>query len=201
MPYRKNHARLADLCGINTGLTVRGKLEAASAGGIRAAQMRDVVPGEDLSIDALPSFNLDLPPEKYLIEGGEVLFRSRGETNTASVAATSLTGPAAVTLPLIILRTDKNRLLPHYLAWAINHPRAQQFLGAAAQGQTIRMIPKSALEQLEIPLPDLETQHRIVAAHELARREVHLLRRLADRREQLASLLLDQRAQLASQQG
>lgn len=200
MSYRNFNARVADLCRINTGLTVRGKLESAREG-VRAAQMRDVVPGQDVDIDTLPLVNLDLPSEKYLVSGGEVLFRSRGETNTASVVADSGAGAAAAILPLIILRPDKTRILPHYLAWAINHRRAQQFLGASSQGQTIRMIPMSVLEQLEIPLPSLAAQHRIVATHELALREVSLLHRLADRREHLASLLLDQRAQLASQQG
>ena len=168
-------------------------------GGFRAAQMRDVVPGEPLDVGVLPYFDLDPPPSKYLVAGGEVLFRSRGEKNTASVVSMA-DAPAAAILPLIILRPDKKWLLPEYLAWAINRRQAQQFLEASAQGQTIRMIPKSVLEQLEIPLPNLEAQHQIVAINELARREGSLLHRLADCREQLASLLLDQRAQLASQQ-
>ncbi len=201
MPYRNSKSRLEDVCQINTGLTVRGKLDLAPAGGVPAVQMRDVAPGKDLDVDALLLFDLELPPLKYLVTGGEVLFRSRGETTTASVVAPSETGAAAVILPLTILRPDRNLILPHFLAWAINHRRAQQVLDASAQGQTIKMIPKSALEQLEIPLPDLQTQRRIVAAHDLAQREVSLLHRLADRREHLASLLLDQRASLAMQQG
>lgn len=200
MSYRNFSLRLADVCQINTGLTVRGKLDPIEHG-LRAVQMRDVSPGADLDIEPLDCFDLDIPPHKYLVEGGEVLFRSRGETNTASVVAPSLSGPAAVILPLTILRPDPDRLLPHFLAWVINGRRAQQVLGASSQGQTIRMIPKSALDELEVPLPDLETQQRIAAAHALAQREVSLLHRLADRRELLASLLLDQRASLATQHG
>lgn len=163
--------------------------------------MRDVAPSVDLDIEPLLYFDLDPPPDKYLVVGGEVLFRSRGETNTASVVTPSASGPAAVMLPLMILRPDPDQLLPHFLAWVINGRRAQQMLVASSQGQTIRMIPKSALDELEVPLPDLETQQRIAAAQALAQREVGLLHRLADRRELLASLLLDQRAYLAPQHG
>lgn len=201
MTYRNSNYRLADICQINTGLTVPKKLDPAQVGGIRAVQMRDVAPGNDVDVDSLPLFDLELPPPKYLVTGGEVLFRSRGETNTASVVADSKSGAAAAILPLTILRPDPDLLLPHFLAWVINHRRSQLVLGASSQGQTIRMIPKSALEQLEIPLPDLETQRQITAAHDLAQREVSLLHRLADRRELLASLLLAQRAHLAPKHG
>ncbi len=57
----------------------------------------------------------------------------------------------------------------------------------------MRMIPKTVLERLEVPLPDLETQTRIVAIHKLAKREGTLLRNLADRREQLSSIILAER--------
>ena len=60
MPYSTSNPRLADVCQINTGLTVRGKLDPAEHG-FRVAQMRDVSPGADLDIELLASFDLDLP--------------------------------------------------------------------------------------------------------------------------------------------
>jgi hypothetical protein len=112
-----------------------------------------------------------------------------------------LSEPAAVIVPLIIMRPDQERVLPAYLAWAINQPDAQRKLGSEAQGTSLRMIPKGVLERLDIPLPDLETQHRIATMDALARREGGLLRELADRREQFNSLILSERARLAQQQG
>ena len=53
------------------------------------------------------------------------------------------------------------------------------------------MIPKAVLEQLDIPLPDLATQSRIMAIHALAMHESALLRKLAERRERLTSLSTD----------
>ena len=140
-------------------------------------------------------------PDHYLVHGGEVIFRSRGKPNTATVVGASLGEPAVVILPLIIIRPIREVLLPEYLAWAINQPDAQRRLDAVAQGTSLRMISKAVLERINVPLPDLATQSRIVAIHALAKQESSLLRELAGRRERLTSLVLTERAKHADQEG
>ena len=160
-------------------------------------QLRDVgtdgqAPGPDFE-----KYDLTGLSDRCLVRGGEVVFRSRGEPNTAAPIPDPLPEPVAVIVPLVILRPDRGRILPDYLAWAINQPEAQRRLGAEAQGTSLRMIPLAALASLDIPLPDLPTQRRIVEAHALARREGQLLRRLAARREDLATAMLGRAAQAA----
>ena len=104
-----------------------------------------------------------------------------------------------VIVPLVIVRPDRDRVLPEYLAWAINQPDAQRRLGAEAQGTSLRMIPMAALEDLEIAVPDLSTQRRIVELDALARQEGQLLRQLAARREELVSAILGDAAKAADQ--
>ena len=135
------------------------------------------------------------------MRGGEVIFRSRGEPNTAATVCTSLEEPAAVLLPLIIIRPDPTMVHPEYLAWAINLPETQRRLDTEARGTVLRMIPMTALKRLEIPLPDLDTQRRIGTIHALARREGSLLRELADCRERFTRLVLSEQAKLASCKG
>jgi len=110
-----------------------------------------------------------------------------------------LAEPTAVIVPLVIVRPDKERVLPEYLAWAINHPEAQRRLTAEAQGTSLRMIPMAALENLQIPVPDLPTQKRIVELNALVRQESRLLRQLADRREELVVAILGEAAKAADQ--
>ncbi len=193
--------QLGELCGIHSGYTARGRLEPIPEGGMRAIQLRDVGPHGDVSDRSLQRYDLAGLSDRCLVRGGEVIFRSRGEPNTAAVVSAKLSEPAAVVVPLIIMRPDQSRVLSEYLAWAINQPDAQRKLGSEAQGTSLRMIPKAVLERLEIFLPDLETQRQIAAVDALARCEGSLMRELADRREQFHSLILGERAKLAPQQG
>ncbi|MBB4020216.1 MULTISPECIES: restriction endonuclease subunit S domain-containing protein [Actibacterium] len=174
-------------------------MDVAEAGGTLAIQMRDVHADVDLTADKLLRYVLDDLPERYMVRGGEVIFRSRGAPNAAAVVSHKLTEPVAITLPLVILRPKVEFVLPDYLAWVINQPQAQRYFDSEAQGTNMRMIPKAVLEQLEVPLPDLQTQSLIVSVHKLAKREGSLLRDLADRREQLSSIILAERARDARQ--
>lgn len=187
---------LSELCHIHSGYTARSRLSPLSEGGTPAIQLRDVgSEGEGLS-RPLQKYDLGDLSDRYFVRGGEVVFRSRGEPNTATVVANDLVEPAAVIVPLMIMRPNKERVLPEYLAWAINHPDAQRRLGAEAQGTSLRMISMAVLERLDIAVPDLQTQRRIVDLDALAKREGRLLRILATRREQLTSLILGEAAKL-----
>lgn len=193
--------RLGQLCEIHSGYTARGRLNVLPDEGMLAIQLRDVGHGRALDEGALERYDLPSLADRYLARGGEVVFKSRGEPNTAVVVGDELGEAIAVMLPLLILRPDETRLSPAYLAWAINQNDAQRKLGAEAQGTSLRMISKATLESLEIPVPDLKTQHHIATLDALSRKEGGLLRDLANSREQLHSKILSERAELASSQG
>lgn len=191
--------RLAELSDIHSGYTARGRLEPLPEGGVPALQLRDVgtegaAPGPDFQ-----RYDLGKLPDRYFVRGGEVVFRSRGEPNAAAAIRDPLPEPAVVIVPLVIVRPDRARVLPEYLAWAINQPDAQRRLGAEAQGTSLRMIPMAVLENLEIAVPDLPTQKRIVELNALSRQEGKLLQQLAARREELVSAILGEAAKAADQ--
>jgi hypothetical protein len=121
--------RLAELSDIHSGYTARGRLEPLPEGGVPALQLRDVgtegaAPGPDFQ-----RYDLSKLPDRYFVRGGEVVFRSRGEPNAAAAIRDPLPEPAVVIVPLVIVRPDRARVLPEYLAWAINQPDAQRRLG------------------------------------------------------------------------
>ncbi|WP_295810977.1 restriction endonuclease subunit S [uncultured Nitratireductor sp.] len=191
--------RLAELSDIHSGYTARGRLDPLPEGGVPALQLRDVgTDGEEPGPD-FQRYDLGKLSDRYFVSGGEVVFRSRGEPNAAAAIPDPLPEPVVVIVPLVIVRPDRDRVLPEYLAWAINQPDAQRRLGAEAQGTSLRMIPMAALEDLEIAVPDLPTQRRIVELDVLARQEGQLLRQLAARRETLVSAILGDAAKAADQ--
>ena len=193
--------RLADLCDIRSGYTARSKLEPLQKGGVPAIQLSDVGGDDAFSPNTLARYDICNVTEHHLVRGGEVIFRPRGPHGIAITIPEDLPEPAVVILPLIIIRPDRNRVLPKFVTWAINQPRARHKLSLEAQGSIIRTIPVRALEQLDIAVPDIPTQRRIVTLDTLMRREKQLLRRLAERRERLFSTILEWAARNANQEG
>lgn len=189
--------RLSKVCDIHSGYTARGKLDPLVEGGVPALQLRNVSTDGEAPGSGLEKYDLGALSDRYFVRGGDLVFRSRGEPNTAAVVSDALVEPAAVIVPLFILRPDRQRVLPEYLVWAINQPDAQRRLGAEAQGTSLRMIPIAVLKNLDIAVPNLHMQKKIVALDVLARQETHLLRQLAVRREKLVSAVLGEAVKAA----
>lgn len=173
--------RLRDICTIQMGYTARKRLEPIAEGGVLALQLRDVSAGQQVRIDLLERVQLDDAASRYLVHDGDVIFRSRGEQTMATVIEGAANEKVVAILPLMILRPDPARALPEYVAWAMNLPASQRHLDANSQGGSIRMVPKSAIDDLPIDLPNLATQRRIVAIAALARQEAALAASLAEK--------------------
>lgn len=185
--------RLADACTIHTGYTARGRLEQTTAEGVLAIQLRDISPDGLVDPERLTRVQLEDLADRYFVRAGDVVFRSRGERNTASALDERLREPALAVLPLMVLRPNRNIVTPAYLAWAINQPPAQRHFDIAARGTNIRMIPRSSLDDLELDVPDIETQERIVVIDALADRERELTQLAAKTRRKMMSLILVER--------
>ena len=186
--------RLPDISTIRTGYTVRSRLETAERGGVLSVQLRDISPDGSIKLDQLTRVRLGDLPDKYFVRAGDVVFRSRGERNTAFALDARFKEPALALLPLFVLRSKVDIVLPEYLAWAINQPPAQRYFDRFARGTGLRMVPRSSLDALDIDVPDLETQRKIVALDALAEHEQALSVLAAEKRRQLTSLILADRA-------
>lgn len=186
--------RLSDVCTIQTGYTARSRLDPSPRGGVLAIQLRDISPAGGIAPDALTRVALDGLPERFFVRAGDVVFRSRGERNTATALDGRFREPAVAVLPLIVLRPRTGIALAEYVAWALNQPEAQRQFEAAARGTGIRMVPKSCLDILELEVPDLETQRRIALINSFAGREQALALLLAEKRRTLINRVLAEKA-------
>jgi hypothetical protein len=186
---------LSQVCSILTGFTARGRLEPALHDGVLVLQLRDITQDGSITSEGLTRIQLDDVPDRYLVRTGDVVFRSRGERNTAAVVGEPFTEPALVVLPLMILRPNTQLLSGAYLAWAINQDPAQRHFEVAAQGTGLRMVSRASLAELEIAIPDIDTQRRILQLSDLAEREQELTQQLTLKRHGLIHRLLIERAQ------
>lgn len=173
---------------IHTGYPFRQGI-LPTTGGLRLIQMRNIGENNRIRYHELTCVAADSIPSSYDLAPGDVLFRARGEYNLATVFRPH-SGDSARYIAaghLLVLRPDRQRVLPEYLAWYINQPPFQRQLARAAAGTNIKAVTKTRLGALTVQVPDLDTQDHVVRLSALAVREAELLDRLKDSRLQLAN--------------
>ena len=193
MKLHSSNTRIREVCTIQTGYTARGRLQPTTRGGLLAIQLGDFSQEGHIAPDRLTRVDFDGNQEKFLVGPGDVLFRSRGEKNVAVALDDRFVERAVAVLPIFVLRPRTDVIQPEYLAWIINQTRSQRYFDRIASTTTIRMLPRSSLEMLEIQVPSLELQRQITALYTLAEREHALTILAADGRRNLYRLLLENR--------
>jgi len=188
--YRENHMRLSEVCDIQTGYTARGRLEAVDVDGVPVISLRDFGSDGVVRASELQRVQIQAPDKRYYVSAGDVVFRSRGERNTAFALGSDFQESSVAVLPLMIIRSKTGNIIPEYLAWLINSPRSQSYFDAEAQGTSMRMISKSTLDDLDVVIPEVSIQQKIVEVAGLASRERELLSSLANKRARLISASL-----------
>jgi hypothetical protein len=130
---------------------------------------------ENGTLDSLlhPDLKLADIGSRHLLQPGDVLFAAKGSKNFAAVYESH--NPAAVaSTSFFVLRFSQSQLLPNYLTWFLNNPSTQVLLKGQAIGTSIPSISKQVLENLEIPLPHVETQKVILEISKLRAQEKSL---------------------------
>ena len=178
--------QLKDIARVQMGVPFRSRVE-PEAEGVAVIQMRDLT--EDNRLDNYHNLITTVMSglsDSHLVKHNDLIFRSRGKTTTATIIDVEI-GLAVVAAPLLRVRVTSTHVLPAYLCWFVNQSSAQAFLHSRATGTAMTLIGKSALDDLQVPLPDLETQERIVALADLSNQEQKLMRELAAKKEKLVS--------------
>lgn len=126
--------------------------------------------------------------EKHMLQRGDLLFAGKGATHLCKVFDYDI--PAVPSTTLYYIRLHSDVVSPQYLCWYLNHPRVIATIKTVQVGSGTPLIHKPTLENLEIIIPDRETQQRIVALSELQKREAILLKAIAEKRVQITNQIL-----------
>lgn len=184
--------KIKDIANVQMGYSFRSRLENSKDGRVAVIQMKDLKDDNIVNCDELTRIEMEPIKEHHLAQKGDLVFRSRGHDSTSAVLLDD-PGKAIVTAPLLRIRINKpDKILPEYLNWYISQRDAQVFLTSRAKGTVQKMISKEAIENLEVSLPALEQQQKIVELASLSAREQILLQKLAEKRKQYVSTLLMQ---------
>jgi len=186
--------RLAEVAEIRMGYTFRSRLEPEMGGDVAVIQMKDIDDSNLLHPENLIRIQMPELKDKHLVQEGDLMFKSRGVSNAASLVAGNL-GRTVLAAPMMLIRADADKVDAAYLQWFINQPSIQKILSAQAAGTAVKMISKAALEQLGIAVPPLESQRRIVEIGRFASLEARITTELMDRRKVLIERILMREAQ------
>ena len=75
------------------------------------------------------------------------------------------------------------KILPEYLTWYLNSLSSQNYLKSKAVGSSIVSISKSVIDELELSIPDLDTQKAILKITQLRNAERKLKQQIEILRE------------------
>ena len=178
------NGKLVDIAEVRMGYTFRSRLEPEMDGDVAVIQMKDIDESNLLHPEGLARIRMPELKDRHLVQEGDLMFRSRGVTNTAALVAGNL-GRSVLAAPMMLIRPDTERVQAEYLLWFINQASIQKILSVQAAGTAVKMISKAALEQLEVSVPPLKTQKSIVEIGHLATLEAQLATKLMERRKVL----------------
>jgi restriction endonuclease S subunit len=126
---------------------------------------------------------------ELLLRHGDVLFPNRG-TRTTAVVFQGDEPRTIVGAQFFIIRTDCTRLLPEYLAWFLRSEEAARYFETRRKGSYVQIIQRGDLAELQVPLPSLATQRKIVEVSQLIVTERELAGRINELRSHLVEAKL-----------
>jgi len=169
--------RLKEIAEISSGVTFRSRIETSFNGGVRVIQMKDLGDDNFVHIKGCIQIKHSVIKPDQIVKIGDLIFRSRGQTNTVALLNEEVTD-TILAAPLLRLRPNKFKVLPEYLLWWINQPSSQYYLISRSEGSTVKMVGKSGLEDMMVSLPPMEKQIKIAKFFYLSQQEQKLLEKL-----------------------
>ncbi|MBW1706279.1 MAG: restriction endonuclease subunit S [Deltaproteobacteria bacterium] len=182
--------KLSIIAMIQSGYHSRGRVEPHEDGSHFLLQARDVDGGNlTYRTDTLIRFNPDLSRADGILKKNDILFMARG-TRNYSVLLGEIPDSTLAAACFFIVRISDEKVFPGYLCWYLNQPPVERYLVRhSGRGVHMPVVRRSVLEKLDIPLPTMEIQKKIVELEALRREEEDLTNRLAEKRKQQVTAL------------
>ena len=181
-----NDVKLIDIASIRTGYQSRSRIIPVAAGShylLQSGDLREEI--ASIGIESLTRFNPILSKNDWELKANDILLMARGTMNTATLLK-NLPEHTLAAASFFIVRSKEKGVIPEYLVWYLNQKPVQYYLiRESGAGVQMRVIRRQVLEQTEIPLPNMETQHSITSVITAMTEEQTLLSKLAAKRHTL----------------
>ncbi len=178
----KKKVRLHNIAEVLSGVYIKN----SPAGDMFCLQVKDLL----MPSPETTATRIEYTPklDYYMLKKGDLLFASKGTTYLCKVFDLDI--PAVPSTTLFSIRLHTSSVSPEYLCWYLNHPSIVATIKTAQAGSGTPLIHKSTLEKLEVIIPDIETQRKIVNLSSLQKREKEILEAIAEKRMQVTNQIL-----------
>ena len=185
--------KMIDICEkIGSGATPRGGKEAYCDEGISLVRSQNVLDFA-FSRDGLAHINDEQAQKLNNVEvhEGDVLLNITGDSVARACMMDSVFLPARVNQHVAIVRGKENKVINSFILYFLQW-RKGYLLQLASAGATRNALTKGMIEQLEINLPSMNEQKKIVAILDSIQQKIQLNQKINDNLQQQALAIFQQ---------
>lgn len=178
--------KLKKMAIIQSGYISRFKIEPREDGTHFLLQARDVdAEGLTYKADNLVRFSPALSRKDWVLMPDDILFMARGARNY-SILIQDIPGGVLAAACFFIVRVSSDQVLPYFLCWYLNQAPVNHYFGRhCGRGVHMPVVRRSVLESIDIPVPSLEIQKKIIRMDMLMQKEQKLIEKLAIKRKKM----------------
>lgn len=184
---------LSDIASVKNGLSISRKRADENfehSFFYKQISLRCFDSGVKLNLDGLDAFYAtEEIDSRYITSHEDIVIRLRTPINAVYIEKGS--EGLLVSSLLAIIRVDKNLIYSKYLAYYLNSLFVKRKFHNLTKGTTIPMLKIQDIKDLQIVLPDIEKQKRIVEFMESADREIDLLEDIITEKKKFSQAILD----------
>lgn len=137
-------------------------------------QAADLQPNGVIIPSLKPNLQITGNLQNRLLDTNDIIFMAKGVNNLAYTYNKVQYPYLIPSTAFLIISNLHHSVLPAYLTWYINQPEAQQYLKGQAKGSSPPSITIKILEQLQIEVPGIATQKKVLKIHQLELQEEKL---------------------------
>lgn len=182
--------KLKEVClKIGSGATPRGGKEAYKENGISLIRSQNVLDFK-FSSDGLAFIDDEQACllKNVNVQSGDVLLNITGDSVARACIVNDAFLPARVNQHVAIIRADPDFILQSYILYFLQLKKAE-LLQMASGGATRNALTKAMIEEMEIPVPTIEQQKKIVAGLDAINLKIQNNQKINDNLEQQAMTL------------
>ena len=178
---------ITNIVTIQSGYHFKEKIENDKMGAIQFIQLKDIDEYNRIDYSNLLRNNLPNIRSTQLLEKCDILIKCRGISFTSAVVDISIENAVATSHFFVLRIKDRNLIIPEYLSWFLNDAPTQRIIKTGTGGTYMQVLNKKFLENLEIQIPSIALQQKVVKMKFLNEHEQMLL----NKKVELKKLLID----------
>lgn len=178
-----NTVSVNEIVEVRSGYTFRKATAEPEAGELLGLHIGDIRHASVIDPSQLAHIELQSSGRPTLLMAGDVVLAAKGSHNRAALFLDEHRQVVPSNQFLVLSIRNRQLTSPAFLCWMLNYENTQKKLAEYRTGTNIFSISKKALQSLELALPSIEAQEKILRMHDSWEEEQRLTEALTRNRE------------------